>query len=211
MALLDRAFAAVYDRIMRPVEEGEVGRTRAQLLAGLSGEVIDIGAGTGANLAHLPPTVTRTTMVEPSPDMARRLRERVRSYTGSTTVEVVEAPAESLPLADASVDHAITTLVLCTVDDPVAALAEIHRVLRPGGTLVVIEHVEAGGLPGRIQHAIEPVWTIAARGCKLTRDTRTLLDAGGFDVSAIVPMTWSGPRFATNGIAGIAPRRSDGG
>lgn len=211
MRPLDRAFAGVYDRIMAPVEARTLGELRSQLLAGMSGAVVDVGAGTGANLAHLPDAVRSVTLAEPSPEMAAKLRDRVHTHLGDAAargvdrdVTVFEAPAEELPLPDASVDHAIVTLVLCTVDDPTRAIAELRRVLKPGGTVAVLEHVHADGWSGRVASVIEPVWTVAARGCKLTRDTRQALADGGFDVSAITGTTWPGPRFATTGIAGLA-------
>ena len=211
MGVLDRVFAAGYDRVMGPVERGPLGRQRTELLRSLSGSVVDVGAGTGANLPHLPAAVTEVTLVEPTAEMAAKLRQKLQAspeLVGNRRVEVVEAPAEALPLTDASVDHVLATLVLCTVHDPARAIAEIRRVLRPGGTLVVLEHVAAEGATRRVQAVVQPVWGVVARGCHVDRDTRTLLEAGGFDTSGLVPTSWPGPAFLTTAIAGIATPRT---
>ncbi len=211
MGVLDRLFAGAYDRVMAPVERGVLGARRAELLASASGHVLDLGAGTGANLEHLPRAVTAVTAVEPTPEMANKLRERLvatPALTADREVVVLEAPAERIPLDDASIDHALATLVLCTVTDPARAIAEIRRVLRPGGTLVILEHVVATGTTRRVQSAVQPVWGVVARGCHVDRDTRALLEAGGFDTSAVVPTSWPGPAFLTTAIAGVARPRT---
>ncbi|MFP4149881.1 MAG: class I SAM-dependent methyltransferase, partial [Nitriliruptoraceae bacterium] len=120
-------------------------------------------------------------------------------------VEVVDAVAEALPLPDASVDVAIATLVLCTVSDPELAVAELRRVLRPGGELLVLEHV-ASHQPGRLrlQHAITPAWKVVARGCHLDRDTRATLATGGFDVSDVTAWQLSDNSRLTAAITGVA-------
>ena len=118
------------------------------------GRTLELGAGTGLNLAHYTDAVTELVLTEPDPFMARRLRKRLGSDpSGAGSVEVVEAPAESLPFDDESFDTVVSTLVLCTVDDPARWRAEIARVLRPGGRLLYLEHVRdpagaAGPLAG---------------------------------------------------------------
>jgi ubiquinone/menaquinone biosynthesis C-methylase UbiE len=160
---------------------------RAELLAGLQGEVLEIGAGTGLNLARYPSTPTRLVLAEPDPHMARRLRERVEASPPDFPVEVISAPAESLPFADESFDAVVSTLVLCTVDSPPAAAGEIARVLRPGGELRLIEHVRdpSGGTRARFQDLLERPWGWMAGSCHPNRDTRATLAAAGFDVGAV--------------------------
>lgn len=206
MALLDRIFASVYDRILAPAEHHGLAGRRHALLADLSGTVVEIGAGTGLNLAHYPDAVTHVSACEPSPEMATHLRTRAAS---DPRVEVIEAPGEALPLADASVDHAVATLVLCTVGDVERTAVELARVVRPGGTLRLVEHVGAadGGL-ALIQRIVEPVWKVAARGCHITRNPIEALERAGFDTSGVGP--WSLPGavgLMDDAISGVAVRR----
>jgi len=136
-----RFFALVYDRINSPAETAGLSQERQKLLAQASGETIEIGAGTGLNLAHYPATVTRLVLTEPDRHMAARLRRRVAAIRPDA--EVLDAGAAQLPFPDASFDTAVVTFVLCSVPDPDAALTEIARVLRPGGRLLFAEHVRA--------------------------------------------------------------------
>src|SRR3954451_12163401 len=121
----------MYDRLMAGTEEAGLARMRAGPLAGAGGRVIEVGAGTGVNLQHYGAAAERLVLTEPEEPMARRLRDRAAA--SGRAAEVVQAPAESLPFADDSFDPAVSTLALCTVGDPDRALAEISRVLRPGG------------------------------------------------------------------------------
>lgn len=206
MAVLDRAFAAIYDPFMAGAEAGRLGGLREEVLAGLDGHVVEIGAGTGANLPHYPASVRRLSLCEPEPAMRERLRAKVERLADDR-IEVLEAPAESLPFDDASIDHVVATLVLCTVDDLVAAVVEARRVLRPGGTLTVIEHVASDGTVARaVQRAATPAWRVVARGCHLDRPTVDVLEAAGFDTSRLeqadVPgMDRMGPVVAGPAIA----------
>lgn len=126
-----RLFAAAYDRGLKATEEAGLGEMRRELLAGASGRVLEIGAGTGVNLDLYPAAVNELTLVEPDPHMAKRLRARLAA--SSRPASVLEAPGEALPLPDGGFDVAVATLVLCTVPDPAATLAELRRVLAPGG------------------------------------------------------------------------------
>jgi ubiquinone/menaquinone biosynthesis C-methylase UbiE len=139
--MFKRFFALIYNLINRPAEAAGLSQARQQLMAQASGATIEIGAGTGLNLAHYPAAVTRLVLTEPDRHMARRLRRRVAAITPDA--EVVDAPAARLPFPNASFDTAVVTFVLCTVPDPGAALTEIARVLRPGGRLMFMEHVRS--------------------------------------------------------------------
>jgi SAM-dependent methyltransferase len=169
-------FAAVYDRISR-ASERYLAEHRRTLLARARGEVLELGAGTGANLAHYPDAVTRLLAAEPDPAMRRRLEPRLAGFRAPG--EVSDAVAERLPFGDASFDTVVATLVLCSVEDPAAALAEARRVLRPDGALLLLEHVAAAGRAGRWQRRLQPVYGPLAGGCRLHRATeRTVADAG---------------------------------
>jgi len=184
MGLWGRVFAAGYDRVMAGTEAAGLGMRRSELLRQATGDVVEVGAGTGVNLAHYPDGLRRLVLVEPEEPMARRLRPRAAA-TG-LPVEVVQAPAEALPLPDASFDVAVSTLVLCTVADPARALAELRRVLRPGGTLLFLEHVRSED-PGRArwQDRIDPLWRRWGHGCRCNRPTAAHLAAAGFEISEL--------------------------
>ncbi len=171
-----RAFAAIYERALRATEEAGLRRMRRELLAGARGRVLELGAGTGLNLDLYPSAVERLTAVEPDPHMAARLRPKLAAL--GREVEVVEAPGERLPFAAASFDTAVVTLVLCTVPDPAATLAELARVLAPGGRLLFIEHVRAED-PGlaRWQDRLERPWRFLGDGCHCNRDTLATIAA----------------------------------
>jgi ubiquinone/menaquinone biosynthesis C-methylase UbiE len=203
--LLDRAFAAAYDPVVRGAERAGLARLRAELVADLEGHVVELGAGTGANLDHLGHGIERFTALEPSPAMAARLR-RHAARTADHPVEVIEAPAEALPIATASVDAVVSTLVLCTVADPSQALAEVRRVLRPGGRLVLLEHVRGTGTTVTLQGVLDPVWRTFGRGCHLTRDTRRLVEEAGFDTSELRDVRLPVPAPVRPGLVGTAVR-----
>ncbi|MGH3586534.1 MAG: class I SAM-dependent methyltransferase, partial [Pseudonocardia sp.] len=165
-------FARLYPRMSRAMDEAGLAEHRRRLLEGLSGEVLEIGAGSGGNFPHYPSTVTRVLAVEPEP----RLRE-IATRAGAAAavdVEVVDGLAERLPVSEHSVDAAVFCLVLCSVPDPATALAEARRVLRPGGRLRVLEHVRADGHPGwsRVQRLLDAtLWPALVGGCHTGRDT----------------------------------------
>jgi ubiquinone/menaquinone biosynthesis C-methylase UbiE len=171
-----RGFAALYDRGLKATEEGGLRDTRREVLAEARGRTIDLGAGTGANIGLFPEAVTELVFAEPDPHMAKRLREKLAG--SEERVEIVEAPAQSLPFEDSSFDTAVFTLVLCTVPDPAASLAEAARVLRPGGRLLFVEHVRAqeAGL-ARWQDRLEKPWRFLADGCHCNRDTVAAIEA----------------------------------
>lgn len=177
-------FSLVYDRLMRVSEEACLAQWRAELLADLRGEVLEIGAGTGANLPHYPAAVTRVVLAEPERHMRRRLERRLAERP-DLRFEIVDAAAERLPGADASFDAVVSTLVLCSVSDPAQTLAEVRRVLRPDGRFVFLEHV-AAERPDRLwwQQRLEPVWKRLTGNCHLTRRTAEAIVAAGFRIES---------------------------
>lgn len=175
--------AAIYDRFMRRTE-AHLAPWRAALLSGLSGRVLELGAGTGVNLTFYPRTLERLVLAEPDRHMRARLATRVARERPDA--EVVDASAEALPFEDGAFDAVVSTLVLCSVEDVARALAEARRVLRPGAALVFLEHVAADERPARLrwQRRLEPVWKRVARNCHLTRRTAEAIAAAGFVLEA---------------------------
>jgi ubiquinone/menaquinone biosynthesis C-methylase UbiE len=184
-------FAAVYDRMTAAAERGELGEQRAALLARARGRTLELGAGTGANLVHYTSAVAELVVTEPDPHMARRLRDRLATEPPPFPTEVAEVGAEELPFPDDSFDTVAATLVLCTVGDPVRTAAEIARVLRPGGSLLVLEHVRDpdDGRLGGWQDRLRRPWGWVAGGCHPNRNTAATLAAAGFDTSGLEPTT----------------------
>jgi ubiquinone/menaquinone biosynthesis C-methylase UbiE len=179
-----RAFAALYDRSLKATEEAGLREMRRELLAGAGGRVLELGAGTGVNLDLYPDSVEDLVLVEPDPHMAKRLRAKLAE--SARTATVIEAPAERLPFEDDSFDTAVATLVLCTIPDPDAALAEAARVLGPGGRLLFVEHVRAED-PGlaRWQDRLEKPWRFLGDGCHCNRDTLATIAASRFQLGAV--------------------------
>jgi ubiquinone/menaquinone biosynthesis C-methylase UbiE len=170
-----RAFAALYDRGLKGTEDAGLRQMRRELLAEASGRTIEIGAGTGANLGLYPDAVSELVLAEPDPHMARRLRRRLAD--SPYRAEVVEAPAEALPFEDESFDTAVFTLVLCTVPDQAATLAEAARILRKGGQMLFLEHVRSRRRRlARWQDRLEKPWRFLGHGCHPNRNTVTAIE-----------------------------------
>jgi ubiquinone/menaquinone biosynthesis C-methylase UbiE len=180
-----KPIAMSYDRVMHRMEEAGLGQWRAELLGTLSGDVLEIGAGTGTSLASYPAAVTSLTLVEPDRHMRSQLEKAVAAHGGD--VQLVSARAENLPLPDASFDAVVSSLVLCSVGDQAAVLGEIKRVLRPGGRFVFVEHVAATDRPRRLkwQRRLEPLWKRLVGNCHLTRNTEEAITSSGFELVAI--------------------------
>jgi ubiquinone/menaquinone biosynthesis C-methylase UbiE len=173
-------FARLLVVMRRHEPEEQVGHRR-EVLAGLSGRVIDVGAGDGANFRYFPEAVREVIAIEPEP----YLRERaIRSaQEAPVPIRVIDAVADRLPFEDESVDAAVVCLVLCSVPDQAAALGELHRVLRPGGDLRFYEHVIARNRRlARVQRFLERtgIWPRLAGGCHPARDTTAAIEAAGF-------------------------------
>jgi SAM-dependent methyltransferase len=172
-------FAALYDRLFEAPEKAGLREMRGEFLAVAAGRTLELGAGTGLDLPHYGPGVTELVLSEPDPHMAKRLRDAVAEADLPAPAEVVEAPAEALPFGAASFDTVVCGLVLCTVDDPDAAIREIARVLRPGGKFLFLEHVRAqeGSSRARWQDRLERPWGFFAGGCHPNRRTIAALES----------------------------------
>ena len=175
--LVQRFNAATYDPVLWLGERAGMAGHRRRILADATGRVLEIGAGTGLNLNHYPDAVGELVLAEPDEGMAGRLEKRVRE--SGRTATVVQANAEELPFEDDSFDTAVSTLVLCTVPDPGKAIAEVQRVLRPGGRLLFIEHVRSESPRlARWQDRLEKPWAAFADGCHCNRRTLDLIETG---------------------------------
>jgi SAM-dependent methyltransferase len=183
--------ARLIERTMRAAERRGQAAHRRRLLAGLTGRVVEVGAGSGLNFRHYPETVTEVIAVEPEPFL-RREAERAAT-SAPIPIRVVDGLAGELPLEDGSVDAGVACLVLCTVPDPDRALAELRRVIRPGGELRFYEHVVATHPVGAgLQRAADATfWPLLAGGCHLTRDTGGAIERAGFIVDDRDRFTYS--------------------
>lgn len=172
---------------------GALDELRRSACEGLHGRVLEIGFGSGLNVEHYPPSVTDVVAVEPS-DVAWRLA-RSRLHRSPAPVERGGLDGQRLPLPDASVDSALSTFTLCTIPDLPAALAEVRRVLKPGGSLHVVEHGLAPE-PGvqRWQHRVTPLWSRVAGGCHLDRPIQERLEGAGLEVTRMERFFGTGPR-----------------
>jgi ubiquinone/menaquinone biosynthesis C-methylase UbiE len=203
MSLRTKFFALTYDRQMAKTEQAGLHAFRERLLAGLTGDVLEIGGGTGANLPCYGPAVTSLTLTEPQPPMLRRLERAVGEHHPSATV--LRAPAEDLPFDDHTFDVAVSTLVLCGVDDQPRALRELRRVLRPGGQLVFIEHVRADDpATARLQDRMNWLNRLVVC-CDCNRPTLDSMKTAGFTVTqlghTVLPKA---PKFVRPAILGSA-------
>lgn len=184
----------------------ELARWRARVTEGLAGTVVEIGFGSGLNVPVYPPEVTEVFAVEPAL-VARRLAEG-RVAASPVRIVHVGLDGQSLPLDDQSCDAALSTFTLCTIPDPAVALAELRRVLRPGGRLHFLEHgLAPDARVAAWQHRIEPLQRKLADGCHLTRDPVALVNAAGFAVERHESRYASGPKpwtWMTEGFA-VAP------
>jgi ubiquinone/menaquinone biosynthesis C-methylase UbiE len=184
MSLWGRIFAAGYDRVMAVPERTVFGPHRSELLARAHGRVLEIGGGTGANLPYYGAGVIELVITEPEEPMARRLRAKLADHR--LPARVIEVPAEQLPFEDDSFDFVVSTLVLCTVEDPARALGEVHRVLKPDGELVFLEHVRSED-PGlaRWQDRLNFVQLRVGHGCNCNRSTVTSIERAGFAIAEL--------------------------
>ncbi len=190
MSLWEHVFSAVYDPLLWVGERGGMAKRRKGLLGQASGRVLELGAGTGLNLPHYPDELEELTLTEPAAPMLPKLERRL-SRSGRDG-QVVVATAEELPFDDDSFDTVVSTLVLCTVDDPRRAIDETARVLRPGGKLLFLEHVRADTRRlARWQDRLHRPWHAFAAGCHANRPTVDLLRDSPLAVEAVDHDRWS--------------------
>lgn len=177
-------FARVYPLIARMGERKGAGEHREDLLAGLTGRVVEVGAGNGLNFDHYPATVTEVVAVEPEPRLRSLASQEARD--AAVKVRVEPGTAEALPLDDDSCDAAVLSLVLCSFADVERALDEVRRVARPGGEVRFYEHVRSRRPWGaRLQRVADTAWPYVAGGCHLSRDSVGAIKRAGFEVIAL--------------------------
>jgi ubiquinone/menaquinone biosynthesis C-methylase UbiE len=183
MGLRSRFFAFTYDRFSKGSEDAGLAEMRRNLISGASGDVLEIGGGTGANLGYYGAGVESLTVTEPELPMLKRLERKAREHNSQATVR--RASAEDLPFEDASFDTVVSTLVLCGVDDQPRALREIRRVLRPGGRLIFIEHVRSDDPRlAKTQDRMNPVNRFFVC-CDCNRPTLETIRSMGFEVTEL--------------------------
>ncbi len=196
-------FAWGYARMGPRADLRGTGERRRRLLAGARGSVIEVGAGTGLNLAHYPPAVTEVLAVEPDPHMFRRLARA--SETSPVPVRLRRAVAGGLPAPDGSADVVVCSLVLCSVPDVAAALSETRRVLRPAGRLLFFEHVRAlDPKLAKWQDRLEGPWGRCGGGCHPNRDTVAEIEASGFRIVELDRFDEPGAMLAKPHVVGSA-------
>jgi ubiquinone/menaquinone biosynthesis C-methylase UbiE len=202
-------FARFYLRMASGRKARGEDEYRRQLLAGLSGRVIEVGAGNGLNFPCYPETVDEVLAVEPESLLREAATKNARE--APVRVEVIDGVSGRLPAQDESFDAGVASLVLCSVPDQARALAEFHRVIRPGGELRFYEHVVAERpIPARLQRLADATfWPRVGGGCHLSRDTRTAIERAGFAIESIerFPFTPGAPVPPLPHILGVARRR----
>lgn len=174
-------FARMYALLSRSDEKSGQAEHRRELLAGIEGRVVEVGAGNGLNFKHYPTGVRELVAVEPE-DYLRK-RAEAEAPKAPVPVRIVDGLADGLPFEDGSFDAGVACLVLCSVPDQAKALAELLRVIRPGGELRFYEHVLAHSPRfARFQHRVLPVWRRLAGGCHCDRETGKAIEAAGFEI-----------------------------
>jgi ubiquinone/menaquinone biosynthesis C-methylase UbiE len=177
-------FSRIYDPLIEPVERLGLDELRRETLRGLSGSVLELGVGTGRSLGAYPDEVSAITGIDPDESMLARAEERARE--AGVPVRLAAVPAEQLPFPDDTFDAVAAFLTLCTVRDQVAALGEARRVLVPGGSLRLLEHVRLDREPlARLQETLTPAWKRVAGGCHLDRRTLEEVRRAGFEVERV--------------------------
>lgn len=166
---------------------------------------MEVGAGTGLNFGFYA-RGAEVVAIEPNRPLRERALERSRGVDVHAAIEVVDAVAERLPFEDQAFDSVVVTFTLCSIEHVDEALREIHRVLRPGGAVHLVEHVEAEPRTARWQRRVQPLWTHAFGGCSLTRNPAVDLARAGFDTQGLERVELPLPRLARAGMVGIARR-----
>jgi len=187
------SFARAYVRLAEVADSRGAREHRQRLVAGLSGTVLEVGAGHGAGFAHYPGTVARVVALEPEPTLRQHAIRAAR--VAAVPVGLVAGTAEQPPIPLGSVDAVVFSLVLCSVPDQHTALQAALRALRPGGDLVAYEHVRSRHrLLGLVEDAVAPVWARLAAGCHPNRDTVAAVLDAGFDVQQVERFRFSPQR-----------------
>ena len=202
-------FAAVYDRLMSSAERSFMKGVREEIAGGASGRVLELGAGTGANFAYYGASAQELFAIEPDPYMLERAQRRAGE--SGRPIDLRQASAEAIPFEDASFDTVVSTLVMCSVRDPIRALSEARRVLKPSGKLRLYDHVRYDHAFGAFwQDLVTPAWRWLGAGCHPNRDIAALVREAGFEfdqleiskpLPPIPPMIFSRPH-----IKGVAIR-----
>lgn len=176
---------------------------RSQIVPRASGRVLDVGIGSGLNLPFYGPHVTKLWGIDPSPELLEMARQRLKDvkFPG----ELLRGSAEEIPFPDASIDTVVLTWTLCTVPDPIRALREMRRVLRPDGQLIFAEHgLSPDPNVQRWQRRLNPLWRKISGGCNMDRKIDELLPAGGFSIAELNTSYFPGPRILTYTFQGLA-------
>jgi ubiquinone/menaquinone biosynthesis C-methylase UbiE len=199
----DQVLPRIVDLAMRG---SDVEQVRARVAAGLDGEVLEIGFGSGLNIPYYPAGLTRVWAVDPAA-VGRKLAAK-RAAASAVPIEYIGLDAEKLPTGDASADHVLSTWTLCTIPDPMVALAEIIRVLRPGGAFHFVEH---GRSPdpkvARMQDRLNPLQRRVFGGCNLNRPIDQLVTASGLEITRLDTYYMKGPQAVEHTFEGIAVKR----
>lgn len=187
----------------RALRGEEAARLRARATAGLSGEVLEVGFGSGLTMPYYPPAVTRVRAVDPSAVARKLAADKVAA--SPVPVEYIGADAQALPLADSSIDHVVSILTLCTIPHPERALAEIRRVLRPGGSFHFMEHgLSPEEAVARWQHRLTPLQRRVFGGCHINRPIDRLVAGAGLELTRLDNYYVKGPRVFGYMFDGVA-------
>ena len=183
MGILERPFAALYDRAIQSLETKWLSDARQNMLHELTGDILEIGAGTGANFSHYSPQA-KVTAIEPSKHFYKRAQSKLADY--STKIQLNTANTEDLPFSDNTFDTTIATLAFCSIPNPIKALLEVRRVTKPNRKLLLIEHVQADTPITRLLLNLwNPGQRFLAGGCNLNRDTTSNVTNAGFEIEEI--------------------------
>jgi ubiquinone/menaquinone biosynthesis C-methylase UbiE len=168
--------------MMARVEKASLSLRRREVLAGLEGEILEIGCGTGANIRFY---TNSPSLIVSDPDTSGYPNLIGKAVEGGPAFNLVVSTAEAIPFSAGQFDHVVSTLVLCSVPDPCRVITEIHRVLKPNGSLRFIEHIRADGSKARLQDLVQPIWSVVSSGCHPNRPTVANLAAAGFKIDEL--------------------------